>query len=195
MISVVIPTVTGRERFFEKAVESYGDAEILVFKDLDACGPAWVKGAEQAKGDYIHFGADDLEAHPGWADAATRFCDRGFLPAPRILNTDGSLQSCGDWEVELPEGAIPQFTRIPFVSRGQWEKLAPLITPFLKQAHYYTDNIFSWAGRRLGMQTAVCRRYLFTHHLAEVKRGAGTTWENRMRDDHQKFMDYVGMFK
>jgi hypothetical protein len=194
LISVPLPTVTGREEYLEKAVaayEAHANVEILLYKDLPNCGLAWAKGAEESKGDFIHFGADDVEMHPGWWEAATRFCNIGILPAPRILNTDGSLQSCGNWEVEMVTGAIPEFTRGPFVSRSQWDRMSDLVVPFLEVAHYYTDNIFSWVGRRIGLETAVCRGYEYTHHMAEAKRGAGTTWQQRMQQDHERFQHYT----
>ena len=140
----------------------------------------------QGGGEYIHFGADDVEMHPGWWEQTVRFCDRGFLPAPRVLNTDGTLQSCGDWAVEMRDGAVPEFTRGPFVSRAQWDQLAPLVAPFLEAAHYFTDNVFTWAGRRLGMETVVCRRYEYTHHMAPQGRA-----DRRMAADHELFVQYT----
>ena len=86
----------------------------------------------------------------------------------------------------MRDGAVPEFTRVPFVSREQWEKLAPLVRPFLETAHYYTDNIFSWAGRKLGMETTVCRSFELTHHLALVGRV-----ETRAAADQQRFLRYI----
>ena len=194
LITVPLPTISGREDFLKEAVasyERYANVEVLVYKDEPGCGTAWAKGAAAARGDYIHFGADDVEMRQGWWQAACRVIDMGYLPAARVLNTDGSLQSCGDWGVEMRDGAIPEFTRSPMVSRQQWEQLAPLVVPFLEQAHYYTDNIFTWAGRKLGIETVVVRGYEYTHHLATWGRGAGMSWEQRMRHDHQLFLEYT----
>ncbi len=73
MISVVIPTVTGREDFFERCVYAYehntaNPIELIIYKDLPTCGRGWIKGAEDATGDYVHFTADDLEPALGWDD-------------------------------------------------------------------------------------------------------------------------------
>ena len=194
-ITVPLPTITGREDYLSQAIAGYerhANVEILVYTDEAGCGPAWAKGADAGTGEYIHFGADDVEMHPGWWQAAKRVADLGYLPAPRVLNTDGSLQSCGDWGVELRDGAIPEFTRGPFVSRSQWQQLAPLVRPFLESgALYYTDNIFTWAGRRLGIETVVCRGYEYTHHLAPQGRGGGMSWQQRMQHDYQLFLDYT----
>lgn len=195
LITVPLPTITGREDFLEAAVaayERYANVEVLVFKDEPGCGPAWAKGAAAATGDYIHFGADDVQMHQGWWQAATRVIDMGYLPAARVLNTDGSLQSCGDWGVEMRDGAIPEFTRSPMVSRAQWERMSLLIAPFLEQnTQYFTDNIFTAAGRHLGIETVVCRGYEYTHHLAKWGRGAGMSWEQRMRRDQALYLKYL----
>lgn len=187
MISVVIPTIVGREHLLAKTLASYRatNTQLIVIKNKPTCGEAWAEGAKQAEGEYLHFSADDIEAHPNWWGQAALLAELGFLPAPRIVNTDGSLQSCGDWAVEMRNGAIPAFTRVPFMSKEQWAQIGPLATPFLEKAHYYTDNIITWAGRKLGMETVVCRTYELTHHLA----GQGRL--DRMRQDHELFMSFI----
>jgi hypothetical protein len=197
LITVPLPTIDGREQFFGDTVRSYeetANVELLVYENLPTCGAAWLKGIQEGTGDYFHMGADDVTMHPGWAEAATKVCDMGYLPAARILNTNGTLQSCGPWETELPNGTIlhgDDFTRSPIFSRKQWQALEPLISPILAQLHYYSDNIFTWAGRKLGMQTVVCRGYEYTHHLAEPGRGAGMNWNERMQHDHALYLNYT----
>lgn len=69
MISVVIPTVAGREHSLERCLAAYratADVELIVLADRQTCGVAWQEGIEQATGDYLHLSADDLEPHPGW---------------------------------------------------------------------------------------------------------------------------------
>jgi hypothetical protein len=198
-ISVVVPTIAGRETYLEACLEAYRGLtatrpEIIVVRDKATCGMAWVEGAAKARGDYIHFSADDLVPHAGWDVAAIEVCDRGFLPAPRILNTDGSLQSCGGeeaWEREKPTGARAGFSRIPFLSRSQWERVEVLVRPVLGALHYFSDNAISHAARKAGFDVGVHRHYSFVHHLADVGRGAGTTWHNRMQEDHIRFSQWV----
>lgn len=193
LITVPLPTVTGREQFYEQAVSAYerwANVEILTFKDFPGCGPAWALGAFIGKGDYIHFGADDVEMHQGWWQAATQVCDKGKLPAPLIFNTNGSLQACGgSWERMEKDGEPTSYTRGPFVSRQQWEQLAPLVAPFLATAHYYTDNIFTWAAGRLGVPTVNCHGYAYTHHMA----GAGRL-DGREGVDGNLYTRYVESF-
>lgn len=193
-ISVIVPTIKSREGCLADCLAAYkattDDYEVIVVKDRPVCGSAWVEGAERATGDYIHFSADDLTPHAGWAAAAIEVCSRGFLPAARVLNTDGTLQSCGGsdgWETEHPTGYATDFSRIPFLSRAQWELLHVQVDSFLRDHHYFTDNAWGYAAAKHGIPTGVHRDYLFTHSLAEQGRGAGMTWEQRMWADREPF--------
>ncbi len=199
LVTVPLPTIVGREDLFGKAVTSYQgtipDVEILVYENYPTCGKAWLEGIQEGRGDYFLMGADDVEMHPGFWQAAKSAIDLGYLPAARILNTDGTLQSCGPWETEVINGTIltgGDFTRSPCFSRAQWEKLEPLVAPILGQIHYYTDNVFTWAGRLVGMETVIVRQFEYTHHLAEPGRGAGMTWNERMQADYKTYTDYIG---
>jgi len=127
VITVVIPTIAGREHWLARCVAAYEascvDCELIVIPDRGACGIAWQEGAEQASGAFLHFSADDLEPHVGWAEAAVECVESGAIPSPRILNSDGSLQSSGQWGVDLPAGTVTDIARIPFMSRAQWEAI------------------------------------------------------------------------
>lgn len=197
MISVIVPTVPGREQHLEACLAAYdrhtAGHEVHVIPGRSTCGQAWLDGADLATGDILHFSADDLEPHHGWWQAAQHVTDTGFLPAPRILKADGTLETCGgsDGFAELPTGHRTDFTRIPFLTRSQWEQIRPLIEDFLVGAHYFTDNAVSWAAARAGVGTVVHRGYLFTHHWAQAGRGAGMTENDRMRHDHAAFLQLI----
>jgi hypothetical protein len=162
MISVIVPTVRGREEHLERCVRAYGERtlrppEIIVIENKPTCGIAWQEGAEKATGAYIHFSADDLEPHPGWDKAA---------------------MVAGRWEEEQDTEDVTEMTRIPFMSREQWKLIGPMI-----DTHYYTDNWISFKGRLAAIETRVHRHYLFTHHWAQEGRGAGMTQDQRMLHD------------
>ena len=197
MISVIVPTVPGREKHLEACLAAYDryttDFEVHVIVGRPTCGEAWLAGADKAVGDYIHFSADDLEPFDGWWRAAVHVADTGFLPAPRILKADGTLETCGgsDGFGELPTGRQTDFTRIPFMARHQWNLIRPLVEGFLVGAHYFTDNAVSWAGMQAGFPTVVHRGYSFTHHWAQAGRGAGMSEDDRMRHDHAAFVKHI----
>jgi hypothetical protein len=169
MISIVIPTISGREHWLERCVTAYERtapyAEIIVIKDRKSCGIAWNEGIAQAKGRYIHLTADDIEPRRGWQIPALQSADRGELPAARILNTDGSLQSCGTDHLEHEEGEEAFVARIPFASREQFELIGPMMNE-----QYMGDYWFSHRGRQVGLKSVVRRDYCFYHHYAQEGR-------------------------
>lgn len=191
VITVVVPTVAGREVDFARCVAAYRqrsvhELQIITLHDMPTCGQAWNAGAGQATGDYLHFSADDLEPHEGWDAAAVATAGAGMLPAPRIVRPDGRLDYCGVHRRELPDGMPVEMSVIPFMSREQWERIGPVLP-----IHYFTDNWISFRGRRAGYPTVVRRAFAFTHHWAEVGRGAGMSYEARMAHDHAAYEQAV----
>lgn len=161
MISALIATIEGREHWLERCEAALDrldeEIEIVVEKDHPNWGTAMIAAAERAKGDYLWLGSDDMEVTS--FGEASRYVDQGLLPAPRVFNTDGSLQSCGEWETEQPEGSKTLFPRIPFASREQFDRIGLL-------AIHYADVRFGTRGRELGIETVVCRSYEVVHHMA-----------------------------
>lgn len=191
-VSVVIPTVTGREQSLARCqaaylatVPTWLQLELLVELDRPTCGEAWARGAERATGDYLHFTADDLEPHPGWWEPAIAAADGSVLPAPVVYWPDGRVQS----DEGIEDWAPAAMTRVPFCSRRQWRWLAPV--GFWEGAHYYTDNAFSLHGRRAGCEIRVRTGYAFTHRMASVGRGAGMSEQERMEHDGAKWRRYL----
>ena len=169
MISLIVPTIEGREHWLERTLHAYHDTtpdyELIVLRDRATAGIAWNEGWSQAKGDYLHFTADDIEPQAGWWQEGIKWIERGILPAPRVLNTDGTLQSCGDDCSEQETGTPTQVARIPFCSREQAECIFPII-----ENHYCGDYYFTWKGRQCGWPSLVVRDFVFTHHLVNVGR-------------------------
>jgi hypothetical protein len=185
VLSVIVPTITGREHHLDRCKVAYAahttGYELIVVKDEPTCGIAWQAGANLAVGDYLHLSADDLEPKAGWWQAAVETCDRGSLPAPLVYAADGSVQSCGgSWQQLEPDGAETAFTRVPFMSRDQWAKVGPMIP-----THYFTDNWVSFRGAKAGIKTVVNHAYAFTHHHVLEGRNEG-----RMRADGLRFEEY-----
>jgi hypothetical protein len=186
-ITVVIPTVTGREADLARCLDAYHersvhDIEVVTFLDLPTCAEGWNAGAAQADGDYLHFSADDLEPHEGWDAAAIGAVELGVLPAPRIVNPAGKLDYCGEHGTELPDWAPVQMSVIPFMPMSLWAQIGP-VPPI----HYFSDNYVSWRAAKAGWPTVVRRGFEFTHHWAQPRRGAGMTYEQRMAHDKAAF--------
>lgn len=192
MISVVIPTVAGREDYFNRCRQTYLEAseaklELIVLKDEPTCGMAWEKGAELATGEYLHFTADDLTPRPGWDAAAIDTVENGALPTAVIWNgLNGSFESCGGALTLVADGCLaPAYNAVPFFSAEQWAKIGPMGP--MAQAHYYTDNWLSFRAAQVDIPIRVRHDYAFDHHWAQAKRGAGMDAYARMDLDRQLF--------
>jgi hypothetical protein len=186
LITIVIPTISERAHWLASCLEGYElttaglPTQIVTVLDRETCAAAWNEGIAQAEGAYIHLTADDIVPHPGWWSAAVASAESNETPAAKILNTDGSLQSCGGAHL-APDGTKVSIARIPF-GRQEWFKD---IGPFPEDMHYYTDNWWSWAVMRTcGVPSVVNQAYLFTHHLAPERREMA---DERLYEDGVKF--------
>jgi hypothetical protein len=168
VLSVVIPTLSGREDSLARAIASYRETldgvphEIIVEKDRPSWPAACNAGYRKAKGDVLHFTADDLEALPGWwVEVLPWLAEHDELPAPRVLNSDGSWDNAVDGE----DGGTPHFTRIPLMTRSQYERIGPW-----PEFNYVADVWLSEKGRTVGIETRMFHSYAFVHHWEQVGR-------------------------
>lgn len=165
LISVIVPTIKGREHWLERCEAAYRatteDFEFIVLNDYPTCGAAWNEGLQQAKGDYINLSADDLEPQTDWWVYGILAVDAGIIPCPRILNPDGTLQSCGTFAEEAEDGTPSVVARVPFFSREMAEVFYPIF-----ENHYMGDHWITWKGNQHGWPTLVVRKMVFTHHFA-----------------------------
>ena len=197
LISVVLPTIKGREARFEQTREAYlrdsgypVPIELIIERDHPTVGCAWQAGAERAVGDYIHLGNDDCEPRPGWWQPAIEACDQGMIPSPMVVNAaTGMPEAMPLWGLIAPDWTQVSCAIIPFVSRAQWEAVRPL---FL--GHYYADNFLTIRAKWAGWPCVLRHGYAFTHHWAMEGRGAGMgTQEAREVYDERLFYRAMGM--
>jgi hypothetical protein len=187
VITVIIPTVAGREEYFDRCWRAYTDLaagqyelDLVIERDHSTCGLAWQAGTERMStySQYVHFTCDDIVPRPGWVVPAAEAAGRGFIPAPQVYGPDGTPQSHPQVGQVGTDWAEVYMTALPFVSRGQLEKIVPLLC-----THYYSDDWFSYRARRAGWSTVLRTGYAFTHYYAQHLRGAGMTEDQRMRYD------------
>lgn len=189
MISVVIPTIVGREDHLARCKDAYRfrtksehALELIVVHDRPTVGIAWNVGAKHVRGEYLHFTNDDCEPMEGWDVAALRTVADGAIPAPGlIVRTDGTVdRQLADGQVVTAEAA--DIDTIPFCSREQFDRIGPFL-----DTHYFGDSFFSWRARKVGIPILGCEGYRFVHHWASVGRGAGMDPMERMRVDEAAF--------
>lgn len=177
MISVVVPTISGREKSLARTIAAYEDTlrdikhELILVKDNPTWPGACNEGAEKAKGDILHFTADDLEPLPGWHKDVLRWLERhDELPAAKVLNPDGAFDNHADGA----DRSIVWFTRVPIMRKDQRERIGPW-----PEMYHYADVWLSEKARSLGMETRIFYSYAFIHHWSQIgrKEYTGAHWD------------------
>ena len=175
-ISVVMPTISGREEMNAQMCDYYRartpyELEILSPKDYRN----WPTAINTARptGEYVLYGADDLEPLDGWADAMIASLDRGEVPAPQVWNwvKEGPAVNVRE---DGPPGSITTFTRVPAMTR----ELALAVGPW-PEIDYYSDNWVSDKARTLGWETRVVDGFDFIHHWHQTGRLDAGDWVGR----------------
>jgi hypothetical protein len=189
VISVIIPTIEGREEYlaqciaaYEKHAEDAYDLDLIVEHGHPSCGAGWQAGLDRVKGEFIHLSDDDIVPQPGWHSPAIEAVRLGFLPAPQVCDPNGYPQSHPQEGVLGADWTPVHMSALPFTSRAQMDKITPLFT-----AHYFSDDFISWRGARAGWPCVLRSGYAFVHWWAQHKRGAGMTQEQRMLHDRGLF--------
>lgn len=162
LISVVVPTITGREDWLERCRQAYERTtpglEFIVVKDEPSCGHAWQKGYERSTGRYVHFTADDIEPSPHWWREAVMAVDRGEVPACNVRGPNGYAAHCDSPLADL--GHLPNVL-VPFLSREQLE-----LGNWLLPIHYGSDDWVAYRAAQLGLKVRRYPGYEVTHHVA-----------------------------
>ena len=196
-IAIVIPTITGREYYYDICKNSYlsntegHDVDLFTSMDFPTLGISWQEGVDQVDlddFDYLHLTCDDAEVFDGWADAAIECVEEGFVPAPMAHDIEGNVISYG----HPPDGMMydwkpTQTTVSPFCKSSWWEKIGPMIP-----LHYWTDDWFSYKARINGWETRCRTGYKTRHHHAMIGRGAGMDESTRLRYDMELYYRVVG---
>jgi GT2 family glycosyltransferase len=175
-VSVIIPTIEGREDVLGKVIEAYRrytpDLELIVIRNHESIGQAWNIGSAQATGRYLHFTTDDTEPVSGWFEAAQAVTARNLLPAARVIMLDGSLESCGSmgdgatFENECDDFTPCRNVQLMFCTRQQFEAIGE----FAPKMHYYVDDDWTWRALVKGFMAVTCKGYTFIHHRSQVGR-------------------------
>lgn len=183
MITVVVPTIAGREDHYRRCVEAYETRsrhplQIVTVADRPTCGIAWNEGAAQAAGDFLHFTADDLEPLAGWDDAAVAAVGAGMYPAARIDRPDGTTRWYGCNTTATDDGSPVRAGWVPFMTAAMWQRIGPSL-----DTHYGTDDWLSWRAAMEGFPNVYVSGFAFVHHHAMPGRGAGMDERQRRRLD------------
>jgi hypothetical protein len=179
-LSVIMPTISGREESCAKMVAAYRErtpgveVEIVNPKDY----PSWPAGCNAgqltATGDILHFAADDLEPLEGWWPPALAAVTAGEVPAPQLWDFAKGDGPPVNERADGPPGVTTAFSRVPTLTRAMAEAIGPW--PVMD---YYADNWVSDKARLLGYETRVMEGYAFVHHWHPVGRLDAGDWVSR----------------
>ena len=120
LLSVIIPTITGREDWLERCLTAYketspANTEFIVVKDEPTCGHAWIEGYRRSSGTYVHFTADDIQPLPLWWREPMAVLAAGRIPAANVLDTQLRPALCDSPVAELARdgtGKVPNLSLI-----------------------------------------------------------------------------------
>lgn len=170
-ISIIIPTITGRESWVDKCLSEYKltapDAEYIVIKDEPSCGHAWQKGYAQSTRPFIHFTADDITpAESNWMKGALDMLRSGIVPGANVVDgrvTDSIVKLLCD----SPLGELGRWPNIlvPFLTREMLE-----MGGWLLPIHYGSDDWVTYKAVKSGFQVQRCMEYRMAHHVADEGR-------------------------
>ncbi len=198
-VSIVIPTVEGRESSLRRAVRSYVKTlaetpyEIIIVRDKSTCGEAWAEGAKSAEAPLLHLTADDIEALPGWLEAAKAAATQCTIPAPRVFSPSVPHQASyghnGDGQL-LPLDTLPltacKVSVIPTLPTRLWESILPM-----PHIHYYSDDYVSLRARMGGFKVMTWPGYEFIHHFESG--GARPDMTDRILRDRTTYFQMARM--
>lgn len=148
----------------EATVPDGWEFQVTVPEDYPTIGDAWNAGVADLDSDYVFLAIDDATPHAGWAEIARQTADAGFIPAPRMLFGDGSLESCGSMGFgqllgEAPDCTPCRNTGIIFMRREWWDEVGPLLP-----IHYGVDDDWCWRAACHGHTVLYRSGMVFTHH-------------------------------
>lgn len=191
-VSVVIPTVDGREEYLDRCIRGYeertdAEVELLIVRNRWSGGEAWQIGSQEATGDYLHLTNDDIIPGEGWLGDCVEAVRRGMVPvvvcvtASSAVHDDELMPLPGNplnehathfegrpkvqrpWHVADRENAS-EYPSLPFCSMEQWRAIGPMIP-----TQYGTDKWFGQRAWDAGFAN-VCVPSVFYHFAAGVGR-------------------------
>ena len=159
MISVLIPTIPGREAELFQVTAAYKDQHGDDVEVLTILGYSWGTGcnllAAEAKGDYLLCATDDTVPWEGWFEAGRPLVDEGYCPASRYLHPDGTPLHTRD---ERPHMADVDWTRSWLITPQVFREIGPMI-----DATWWADIDYSERMIAAGYPIVGCDGFAWTH--------------------------------
>lgn len=152
-LSVLLPTVRGREESLSLCMKSYMDnvpnfdIEFVTVRDR-LCGNGWQTAAERASGEYLHFSNDDLAVRPGFVEPLVEIANTGNVAAHWFATggTEYNGRDEGTHDLaELTTAPMPFCTRQTF-----FEKIGPIPALHYGCDHWFAEECVSHGVKIIG---------------------------------------------
>lgn len=171
-LSVVIPTISGREESLARTVAAYENTlkkkshELIVVKDESSWPRACNEGYARSSGDIVHFTADDLVPEADWyREVCAWLKNVDELPAAKVYDFGPGGSRRFSNAVDGSDLELVHFTRVPIMRRDQWERIGPW-----PEITYFADIWLSEKARTIGIRTRMFYSYVFFHHWSQIGR-------------------------
>ena len=164
-LSIVCPTIPGREDELARSIDAYErltpvEIEWIIERGHATCGAAWNAGALKATGEILHMSADDGEPETdAWFPAALAVIERDDVPL--------------GWVREDTHTFGRDFCRVVICRREWWQDVPELM--------YYSDNAFTDLMVAGGHDPVIAPGFDFYHRRSLV--GRDDTPERVARDE------------
>ena len=176
LVSVIIPTIDGREPLEEltlaslRATTSPAEVQVVIVRNQPCIGTAWNAGARAADGEFLMLAADDVLFAPGTIDAGIEAADGGVYPAPFIINHDGTPFATGSmgggWILtDCADRAPVCSSQFPFLSADAWSAIGPAL-----DLHYFADDYLAARARAAGLRVEFREDYSLIHNEGTLGR-------------------------
>lgn len=173
-LSIVVPTIPGRDSELERTVEAYErltsiPIEWVIETGHSTCAAGWNAGMRRASGEVVHMAADDVEPESDrWLPAALRVLARGCVPLGWVREGDRRFGR--------------DYCRIVVCRRGWWVDVP--------ETHYYSDDAFTYLMIQADHLPVVAPGFDFWHRRSLVGRDDS---EERCARDRVAAMRGVGV--
>lgn len=175
-LTLLVPTVEGRERSLERTMLSYAENSPGVFtqrivKGYPSIGAAWADTLPTTHTDLAHLTTDDVTAESKWRrEIIKEWDDHRGLAVPLVMRMPGmELESHGRHGAMYIHRTQVFWCGVPVVPKCCYQAIstALLTAAPMGDIHYYSDNLTSDVLRMHGHQQIALPSYRLGHWWAD----------------------------
>lgn len=196
-LTLLIPTIQGREKSLERTLLSYANQTGRVFtqrivKGFPSIGAAWAEHLPKIQTDLAHLGTDDVTAESRWANEIRfEWEEHRGLAVPLMLRMpDATLESHGGWGAMHTHRTEVPWCGVPVIPACCYSECATALER-TGLPQNYSDNVLCDVLRSHGHMLVARPRYRLGHWWAAG--GLGSTRDETDRRAWLEWRDGLGM--